>query len=95
MEAEPPLLSMELLLDFQRMLTEYAYDADRWKAGERPGTLKQHDCGAGIDAEVGFAPDECAAALERLIDEVNPYLQRKDILNSQPECGRSRFLELR
>lgn len=76
---EPPLLSMELLLEVQRLLTEHAYDADRWEAGERPGMLKQHDYGVGIDAEVGFAPDECAAALDGLIEEVNPYLQKKDI----------------
>lgn len=69
-------LNVPALLRLQGVLTEHTYDADRWQAGERPGTFKVHDYGVGIDQEVGLPPEQCEAAVTSLLDEVNDYVGR-------------------
>lgn len=69
-------LSRESLLRLHFTVTEHTYDAERWGQGERPGTFKVHDYGVGLDEEVGLPPEECPAAVDGLLEEVNGYLGR-------------------
>lgn len=75
------------LLQLQGVLTEHTYDADRWRAGERPGTFKVHDYGVGIDQEVGLPPEQCEDAVSSLLDEVNGYLGRSLSSTSSLTCA--------
>lgn len=64
-------LSVSLVLEVHRVLTEGTYDERRYIVnGERPGEFKKHDYVTGIH-EVGSYPDEVASDLSELIDEVN------------------------
>jgi len=64
-------LSIPLILDIHRVLTEGTYD-ERWYVvnGERPGEFKKHDYVTGVK-EVGSQPDEVEGDLAELIGEVN------------------------
>lgn len=64
-------LSIPLILEIHRALTEGTYDERRYLVnGERPGTFKKHDYVTGIH-EVGSYPEEVESDLEELIGEVN------------------------
>ena len=64
-------LSIPLILEIHRALTEGTYDARRYLVnGERPGTFKKHDYVTGIH-EVGSYPEEVECDLAELIGEVN------------------------
>lgn len=64
-------LSVELILEIHRVLTEGTYDERRYVTNnERPGAFKKHDYVTG-ENEVGSYPDEVEADLTELIAEVN------------------------
>lgn len=64
-------LSIPLILDIHRVLTEGTYDERRYVInGERPGEFKKHDYVTGVN-EVGSQPDEVESDLSELIQEVN------------------------
>ena len=64
-------LSIPLILEIHRVLTEGTYDERRYiKNGERPGVFKKHDYITGKN-EVGSYPDEVEADMTELIEEVN------------------------
>lgn len=68
--AEEPL-SLELIQEIHRILTSGTYDERRYiDNGERPGEFKKHDYVTGIN-EVGSEPENVAADLCELIEEVN------------------------
>ena len=64
-------LSIPLILDIHRVLTEGTYDEHRYAVNsERPGEFKKHDYVTGVN-EVGSQPDEVEGDLTELIEEVN------------------------
>ena len=64
-------LSIPLILEIHRALTEGTYDERRYLVnGERPGTFKKQDYVTGIH-EVGSYPEEVEGDLAELIGEVN------------------------
>ena len=64
-------LSIPLILEIHRALTEGTYDERRYLVnGERPGTFKKQDYVTGIH-EVGSYPEEVEGDLTELIGEVN------------------------
>lgn len=64
-------LSVSLILEIHRTLTEGTYDERRYVVnGERPGEFKKHDYVTG-ENEVGSPPDEVEADLLELLEEVN------------------------
>jgi len=64
-------LSISLILEIHRVLTEGTYDERRYVTnGERPGEFKKHDYVTGVN-EVGSAPEDVEADLSELIEEVN------------------------
>lgn len=65
------------ILRAHHLLTRMTYDDDLWAAGERPGTYKRGDFGVGIDQEVGYAPEDVAAAVRGLCEEVSEAMGRK------------------
>ena len=74
-------LSIPLILEIHRVLTEGTYDERRYlEKGERPGEFKKHDYVTGIN-EVGSPPDEVANDLSELIEEVNA-IGKKDPLKA-------------
>lgn len=69
-EAREPL-SIPLVLDVHRVLTEGSYDERRYvDRGERPGEFKKHDYVTGLYG-AGSSPDEVENDLADLIEEVN------------------------
>jgi len=64
-------LSLGLILEIHRVLTEGTYDERRYIAlGERPGAFKKNDFIVGHN-EVGSMPEDVEANLSELIDELN------------------------
>ena len=73
-EKEP--LSIPLIREIHRVLTEGTYDEQRYVVNEeRPGDFKKHDYVTGIH-EVGSYPDEVEEDLTELLDEVNTIGQK-------------------
>lgn len=69
-------LSISLIREIHRVLTEGTYDEHRYvERGERPGEFKKHDYVTGVN-EVGSQPDEVEGDLAELIDEVNAIGQK-------------------
>ena len=74
-------LSISLILEIHRVLTEGTYDERRYvENGERPGEFKKHDYVTGVN-EVGSYPDEVESDLSALIEEVNS-IGKKDPLKA-------------
>lgn len=74
-------LSISLILEIHRVLTEGTYDERRYvENGERPGEFKKHDYVTGIN-EVGSRPDVVESDLSALIEEVNA-IGKKDPLKA-------------
>ena len=70
-------LSIPLILEIHRALTEGTYDARRYLVnGERPGTFKKHDYVTGIH-EVGSYPEEVEGDLAELIGEATEDEEQK------------------
>ena len=64
-------LSISLILEIHRTLTEGTYDERRYLVNEeRPGEFKKHDYVTG-ENEVGSSPEEVEADLLELLEEVN------------------------
>lgn len=64
-------LSISLILEIHRTLTEGTYDERRYLVNEeRPGEFKKHDYVTG-ETEVGSSPEEVEADLLELLAEVN------------------------
>ena len=64
-------LSLSLVLEIHRTLTEGSYDERRYVVnGERPGEFKKHDYVTG-ESEVGFPPEDVEGDLVELLEEVN------------------------
>jgi Fic family protein len=69
-------LSIPLIREIHRVLTEGTYDEHRYVVNEeRPGDFKKHDYVTGIH-EVGSYPDEVEDDLTELLDEVNTIGQK-------------------
>lgn len=74
-------LSIQLICEIHRVLTEGTYDERRYLVnGERPGEFKKHDYVTGIH-EVDSYPDEVEDDLSELIEEVNS-VGKKDPLKA-------------
>ena len=68
-EKEP--LSIPLILEIHRILTEGAYDEHRYVVnGERPGAFKKHDYITGKN-EVGSSSEDVERDLSELLAEIN------------------------
>lgn len=66
-------LSVELIREIHRALTEGTYDERRYiDNGERPGAFKKHDYVTGVH-EVGSAAENVETDLRELLGEVNAY----------------------
>ncbi|KLU60923.1 adenosine monophosphate-protein transferase SoFic [Peptococcaceae bacterium CEB3] len=66
-------LSVELVKEIHRALTQGTYDERRYIVhNERPGEFKKHDYVTGMH-EVGSSAEDVESDLEELIDEVNFY----------------------
>lgn len=64
-------LSISLILEIHRTLTEGSYDERRYVVnGERPGEFKKHDYVTG-ENEVGSPPEAVEGDLAELLEEVN------------------------
>lgn len=63
-------LEENLILEFQRRLTQNTYDARRYQLGERPGTYKLHDYVTG-KLEIGAAPEDVAEEMDELLSELH------------------------
>ena len=64
-------LSIPLILEIHRILTEGTYDERRYLVNEeRPGAFKKHDYVTGVH-EVGSYPEEVEADLSDLLGEIN------------------------
>lgn len=74
-------LTVELVKEIHRALTEGTYDERRYiENEERPGEFKKHDYVTGLH-EVGSAVEDVETDLMELIAEVNPY-QGADVLKA-------------
>ncbi len=62
-------LDSELILAFQKKLTQNTYDTRRYQLGERPGTYKLHDYVTGRE-EVGAAPEDVQEEMDELLEEL-------------------------
>lgn len=76
MSASPSPVTLDDLLDIQRILTRGTYDERRWALGERPGTFKEHDF--VVANEIGLSPSQAAPETARLIDQVAARFRRCD-----------------
>lgn len=77
--AKKELLSVNLVKEIHKLLTDGTYDERRYIANEeRPGEFKKHDYVTGI-YEVGSAAENVENDVIKLITEVNEY-KGKDIL---------------
>lgn len=66
-------LSVELIKEIHRALTEGTYDERRYvDNGERPGTFKKHDYVTGVH-EVGSAAENVETDLSELLGAVNAF----------------------
>ncbi|MCL2106119.1 MAG: Fic family protein [Oscillospiraceae bacterium] len=75
-------LSLALILETHRALTEGTYDERRYiDLGERPGTFKKNDYVTGR-WEVGAPPDEVEAELASLLEELSELPPGTDILRA-------------
>ena len=74
-------LSLGLVLDVHRILTEGTYDERRYiENGERPGAFKRHDYVTGVH-EVGAAAEDVETQLTELLEELEAF-QGKEILKA-------------
>jgi len=74
-------LSVELVREIHRVLTEGTYDEHRYVANEeRPGEFKKHDYVTGLN-EVGSAAENVENDLTELIAEINAF-EGKDVLKA-------------
>ena len=62
-------LTVELLKEFQKRLTQNTYDTRRWQLGERPGEWKRHDYVTGRN-EIGAAPEDVEEEIVELMAEL-------------------------
>ena len=75
-------LSIELILEIHRVLTEGTYDERRYvELGERPGAFKKHDYVTGR-AEVGSLPEEVEGDLADLLSELADLPSGTDLLKA-------------
>ena len=75
-------LSLALILEIHRVLTEGTYDERRYIAlGERPGAFKKHDYVTGR-AEVGSLPEEVEGDLASLLAELQAVPPDADALTA-------------
>jgi Fic family protein len=75
-------LSLELILEIHRVLTEGTYDERRYiDLGERPGAFKKHDYVTGR-AEVGSLPEEVEGDLSDLLGELAELPPEADLLKA-------------
>lgn len=75
-------LSISLILEVHRVLTEGTYDQRRYiELGERPGEFKKHDYVIGRE-EAGSLPEEVEADLAELLDELSQLPQGADTLKA-------------
>ncbi len=73
-------LSVSLILEVHRILTEGTYDERRYfEQDERPGEFKKHDYVTGIN-EVGSEPSEVEQHIFELVEEVNSIGQKNPLL---------------
>ena len=70
-------LDESLVLEFHKKLMLNTYDARRWQLGERPGEYKLHDYVTG-KMEIGSSPENAAADMAALLDELNGTEYRDD-----------------
>ncbi len=66
--AERHTLTVDLILEAHRVLTQGTYDERRWERGERPGRFKVHD--HRVVDDVGLPPEEVPEAMCELATEV-------------------------
>lgn len=71
--AERHTLTVDLILEAHRVLTQGTYDERRWERGERPGRFKMHDYRVADD--VGLPPEEVPEAMCELASEVADALE--------------------
>ncbi len=69
-------LDEPLILEMQYALTKNTYDPRRWQLGERPGEYKHHDYVTG-QSEVGAAPEDVAAEMAELLEELKDVTPAK------------------
>ena len=75
-------LSIALILEMHRVLTEGTYDERRYiELGERPGEFKKHDYVTGR-AEVGSLPEEVEGDLSGLLAELAELPPGADLLKA-------------
>ena len=75
-------LSVGLILEMHRVLTEGTYDERRYvELGERPGAFKKHDYVTGR-AEVGSLPEEVEGDLAALLAELADLPEGADLLQA-------------
>lgn len=75
-------LSLALILEIHRVLTEGTYDERRYiELGERPGEFKKHDYVTGR-AEVGSLPEEVEGDLSALLAELEDLPPDADLLQA-------------
>ena len=75
-------LSIELILEIHRVLTEGTFDERRYvELGERPGAFKKHDYVTGR-AEVGSLPEEVEGDLAALLTELADLPPGADLLKA-------------
>ena len=63
-------ISVELIKQIHKILTEGTYDENRYAKGERPGEFKKGDYIVGAD-EVGSSSEDVKADIEELVKEIN------------------------
>ncbi|MEY8312794.1 Fic family protein [Oscillospiraceae bacterium 42-9] len=69
-------LDETLIVEMQYALTQNTYDPRRWQLGERPGEYKHHDYVTG-QSEVGAAPEDVAAEMAELLEELQDVVPEK------------------
>ncbi len=69
-------LDETLIVEMQYALTQNTYDPRRWQLGERPGEYKHHDYVTG-QSEVGAAPEDVAAEMAELLEELEDVVPEK------------------
>ncbi len=75
-------LSLDLILETHRVLTEGTYDERRYiELGERPGAFKKHDYVTG-QAEVGSLPEDVEGDLADLLAELADLPLEADLLQA-------------
>ncbi|MDR1067792.1 MAG: Fic family protein [Clostridiales Family XIII bacterium] len=75
-------VSVKLIKEIHLILTAGTYDEHTYiDTAERPGMYKKHDYMVGL-TDVGYAPDEVAAGIDALLDEINaPEIDPANVRN--------------